>query len=144
MNLGYLDLHLTMAVRRHDAELAAYRGADGVARVYRSNKGLDGKDSNQLVTSLTHDWSTSGRRTEWGVDSVLDRLNELDVNVRGGEVYSRIVEERERLDRDEARMRENEARAVAADIRRDVARAFNDFNLSTVDKKIDPRRTKGA
>lgn len=87
------------------------------------------------ATSLTHNWSASGRPVDWGIDHIVNRINSID-REKFYSFYDEMNRKREEDVKLQERARKNEYRAIAADMRRDFAKATNDVNTSTIDKEI--------
>jgi len=101
--------------------------------VYAYSKPVD-----QFIMSFTEDWQEGSKPVDWGVEPLLERIQEID-SWRDDTGYQRFCERRERNERIKKQTLRNELRARAADMRVDFAKATNDLNLSSVDM-LDPRR----
>lgn len=143
---------LTRNLKAHDGELYARRASNGVIHVYRRGVRWESYDfggallhysrpSPRFILALTENWTLKTPGVDWGIEPVLSKLKEWDPHLddtRGEQ--DRM--ERERAEQDRKRERRNNNRAIAADMRKDFAKVFNDINTASMDKKLKPRRTK--
>jgi hypothetical protein len=139
-------------LKSYDSKLFVVEGYDGKLHVHReidrfmkSNGGmvdLNAGDYNpQYLFSLTDTWKFEGKAVEWGAEPLLETIRSLDE--WNCDNFEDMVRRRERRAEDKKRIRENELRAIAADCRRDFARATNDINTSTLEK-VDRRRMRNG
>lgn len=144
---------LTRNVRAYDRELFCDRDSHGVIHVYRNamrflRYDFDGKNLSyavnqpQIVLSLTDNWMISGKSREWGIEPLMRRLAEID-NWNDDSKYDDMCRDRAKRENWAKEAKRQEYRAVAADMRRDFAKAVSEINTSTINK-IDRRRLKGA
>lgn len=131
--LRYINEHLS----NYDPALSAERDAQGVIRVFRKApimkyfeyKGMRFgalSDQKQHIISLTEDWTMTAKPVEWGIEPLMRKISALDA-WRDDSGYENFVKRRQRAEADEARMKRNDIRALAADMRTDFAKATNDI-----------------
>lgn len=138
MRLEWSEKRIERAVKAYDPKLYVLKTPKGMLQVYREPEkslGLFKPDASgsiptpMLVICLTHNWKLDGTPVSWGIEPIMQQLRSMDS--WGDSVsFEQMRERRERAERDEARQRTNEFRAIAADMRRDFARATNDINTS--------------
>lgn len=140
MRLEWSDKRIEKALKAHDSKLFVIKTHRGVLQVYREPEkslGLYRPDISgsiptpMLVFCLTDNWRLDGRPVRWGVEPVMNRLRAMD-SWADSLSFDEMKSNRERLEADESRQRTNEFRAIAADMRRDFAKATNDINTSTI------------
>lgn len=85
------------------------------------------------AASLTHNWTYEGQPVDWGIDFVVNRLNEIR-REQFEMWFDDMVKKRESDKRSKEQSRRNEFRALAADARREFAQATNDINTSSLSK----------
>lgn len=131
-------LRLNRNIKAYDRDLYAVKGANGVVQIMRKTNNTDAflyGDSiiarDQLVFALTDSWKLSGRPVEWGIDPILRKLSEMDAWSKE-RIYEDLVRTRERNEELRRRRNQNELRALAADCRKEFAKATNDINTSTL------------
>lgn len=124
---------LTQAVRTYDKALYVLQTNTGTYQVWRKEypKDWDGltfsaRNEVQFILALTDDWTLKGKPVEWGIDPLLEKLKEMDA-WRDDSYYGQMVKGRERDDANKLSRFKNNARAMAADVRKDVAKAAGDF-----------------
>lgn len=139
MGLEWGAIRIAKALKAHDSKLYVLKTPKGVLQIYREPEkslGLEPDYSGSiptpmLVLCLTDTWKWDGKPVEWGIEPIMHQLRSMDS--WGASVdFKTMVANRERAEADEARQRTNEYRAVAADMRRDFAKATNDINTSTI------------
>lgn len=91
----------------------------------------------QYIMSLTDNWAASGCPVEWGLDPILRRLREIDSHNR--DLMIEIEANHDKAKASKQRALESETEAFVKDWRREFAKATNDINTSTMEKK-DSRR----
>lgn len=142
---------LNKHLRAYDRDLYAERFESGVIHIFRKvttwvHFELNGtkfgyaKTTPLFIIALTDNWLLTGNPVQWGIEPLMSKIRDMD-NWREDSTYTNIVKEREQLQRNQERSARNNVRALAADMRRDFARATNDINTSTL-KKIEKRRLK--
>lgn len=80
---------------------------------------------NQYIFSMTHNWKFEGRPVEWGMDNIVSHLNFIDS--WKNDDYEKFVKLREQKEKWREESKSNNRRALAADMRKDFARATNDI-----------------
>lgn len=147
-----IDQRLTNKLKKYDRKLYAYRAPTGVTMIMREADRMEASDFHQeeedpallnpqFIFACTSDLSLRGQPQEWGIEPILNQLKGMDVWRDGSWLKERKVRiEREKAD--EERQQKNQIRAIAADARKDFAKATNDINTSTIEK-IDNRRNYG-
>jgi hypothetical protein len=136
---------LTREVKKLDAKLYAYRASNGMIQIHREGDRLEASDFNQsapelarlnpqFILALTDTWTLQGQPVEWGLEPVLTRLREMD-SWNSGFSYEAFTKERDRRNQDKERVKRNNIRAIASDLRKDFAKATNDINTSSFDVK---------
>lgn len=129
---------LTKSLSRYDRRLNAKYVGNGLVNILFSDSNY-----NQLVFSLTDDWTMDGEPVRWGYMPILERLQRIDMSGRAVS-FDEKRKHREQVKEDKHRMFKNELDAGLIDKRRDFAKAFNDINTSTLDKTKDKRRLKNG
>lgn len=140
---------VTRLLKQYDSDLIAKRYLDGTLAILRKRRGYDfyrfsdcvlwsSFDWEDLVLPITDNWIETGRPVDWGIEPILWQMQKID-GWRDDSDYDRFYQDRERRKANRARARRNEMRALAADCRREFARATNDINTSSLDR-IDRRR----
>jgi len=124
---------LKSKLKLHDSALYAVRNASGKICIMRRNQNKaaiqDFDDSivrDQFVCALTEDWTANAKAVDWGVDPVLMQLREMDSWARETQ-YEDFCRRRDMALADKERRKKNELRALAADSRKEFARATNDI-----------------
>lgn len=131
--MDYGVMRANQLVKRYDRDLYAQRNAMGKLIVMRKNLNPgasdfweDDKTPDQFILALTDNWRINGTPTEWGYEQVRLKLAEMDGWVRKS-MYEEFCLRRERYEEDKGRAKRNDLRALAADVRKDFARATNDI-----------------
>lgn len=143
----------TRAVKRYDRDLYCDKNRMGVLCIFRRVKRyipvVEAKDfkllnlaeDKQLVFSLTDTWTAQGKPRAWGVDIVLDRLREIDLQAR-----ERLIEEmdaaNERVDQSLERDRRNKFEAFASDFRHIVKKETDDILIHSLSKDEPNKRLR--
>jgi len=144
---------LNALLKRYDSDLYPKRFMDGALGVFRKKRAYelydyDGAtllvavDLDDLVLPITDTWLETGMPVDWGIEPILSMIQKTDA-WRDDTDYDRFCEARAQRKRNRERAFRNEIRAIAADTRREFARATNDINTSTL-AKIDKRRIYDA
>jgi hypothetical protein len=118
---------INRAVKKLDSRLFAIKDTFGVIQVLRKNH-LD--DSTDFILALTENWQANGKPIDAGTDYVMHRLRYCDG--WNNNDYDEFCKKRDMMEVDRKRQTRNEFRAVAADMRKDFAKATSDFNLSSL------------
>lgn len=129
---------LTKFVRKYDRKLYVLKTDTGMYQLWREGTRADISDYSLLpgnyvlrpnpefVFALTHNWSLNGRPVEWGLEPLREKLLDSD-GWRDDTSYDKMAKKRERRDEDNKRIQRNELRARASDLRKDFAKATNEF-----------------
>jgi len=139
---------LTEFLRKYDRDLFAYRNIEGKTLIMRKvNKDFlieddDSLPRSQMILALTEDWTGRTAPKDWGLEPIYQKLSSMDA-WRDEQWLKKDQERREMRERDKERVRRNDIRARAADLRKDFARATNDINTSTLEKVDHRRMTDG-
>jgi hypothetical protein len=142
---------LTKHLKKYDSDLFAERLDNGVIQIsrhknywipfqYEGKKYLYAKSVPHYVTVLTDTWLVTGKPRDWGIEPLMARIRDMD-GYRNDTMLDQVRAVRERNEADKLRGMRNDFRAIAADMRKDFAKATSDINTSTVNK-IDKRRLK--
>lgn len=84
----------------------------------------------QFILALTHNWLLTGEPVDWGIEPIMETLRSMDQ--WNHDDFNEMIETRDRKERDRLRSQNSEFRAIAADLRKDYARATNDINVSNL------------
>lgn len=142
---------LNSHLKRYDRDLYADAAMDGLVTIYRNHTtyirySFEGKNlyvstvRPQWVTALTKDWSASSCPIEWGIEPILSRLKTMD-QWRKENALDGVRRHNEKVKANKQREQHNNLKALAADVRRDFAKATNDINTANL-KKVYNRRKK--
>lgn len=142
----------TRALKRYDRDLFAGRNQDGVICVFRKHKRFEpvcvsddfrflnlvvGK---QFVCSLTENWTLRTHPRAWGIDHVLDKVKQMDLQYNE-DILKSLDAQNEKVDEAERRSFRNDTEAFFSEHRRDFAKAFDD-NVGCIHSlsKDEPRK----
>lgn len=145
---------INRTVKAYDPTLLATRRANGMIMVLRRGDRLAASDFNQSEPELTHlnpqfilaltdTWKVDGIPVNRGLEPLLQELRSRD-GWNDPNIYRDLKKRREQKEEDQARARKNEFRAIAADARKDFAKATNDINTSILEKTDNRRKNKWA
>lgn len=127
----------TRELKRYDRDLYAGRTKDGALCVFRKVKRYDLvcdedtfklyylKEDKQLVLALTDNWALTGSPRQWGIDSVLNRIREMDLQANA-DFFDKLDQQNEKVDESNNRHFRNEAEAFFADNRKEFADAIDE------------------
>lgn len=125
-------------VRQYDRKLYAIQTGRGLIQVWREGEREDAvcledddfdyilRPNPQFILALTDNWKSSGTPVDMGLEPLALKLRQMDSWNRD-DLYSSMVKQREENEADQKRQKKNEIRAMAADVRRDIAKATNDI-----------------
>lgn len=141
---------ITRSIREYDRDLYA-KSTHGRVDIMRKNASYESYDidgervlflrpADQLVMSLTDNWSASGEPRDWGIEPILARLRAMDLWSRP-EFFEEIELGNEKVRESEKRDLSNNVESFLYDFRSAFKRTFADYNMSTVNK-FDRRRLK--
>ena len=151
--MSYQALAYTRAVKRYSKDLYCAPNLSGTLCIFRNAKRFvpvcvtdDFKLLNlvidkQLVFAMTDTWSPSGTPRAWGIDVVLDRLKEHDLQARE-RFFEELEAENERVRKSKDRAISNELEAFASEYRREFAKATNDILIHSLSKDEPRKRIK--
>lgn len=131
---------ITQEVKKYDRRLYAVRASNGMIQIHRKADRIEASDFNmtmpelsslnpQFILALTDTWKLSGKPVEWGLEPIMRMIRNMDSWNQPDmldELHRRQEADKERKQR---RFR-NDIRAMAADMRKDFARATNDLSTS--------------
>lgn len=127
---------LTKELKLYSRDLYADRGPNGAVQVYRKatryeSYQFEGKTLTvslpmpQLILHLTDNWLPSGKPVEWGIEPIGWKIRSMDSH-RDDSYFEKMLNNREQEKQITETNRKNEFKAIAADMRRDFAKATND------------------
>lgn len=143
----------TRALKRYDKDLFCAPNLDHVLCVFRKHKRFvpvcvseDFKLMNlivdkQYVFSLTEDWTLKTKPRAWGIDFVINKLHEIDLQVHE-RLLDEIEHQNEKVDESKERSFMNEAEAFWADNRRAFAKATDEILVHSLSKDEPKKRLK--
>ena len=83
----------------------------------------------QFILALTDTWKLNGQPVDWGLEPIMSQLRSMD-RWSDSEQFNQMIKRREENEADQSRQKRNELRALAADSRRDFAKATNEINTA--------------
>lgn len=124
-------------LKRYDKMLFVYSNKFGIDLVMRQADRLEASDYNQIepevsalhpqiIFALTDDWKPTGNPVPWGIEPVMERLKWMD-SWRDPDMFRRMEKNNELCEDDESRQRHNNLRALAADVRPELKKAYGDY-----------------
>lgn len=130
---------LTQEVKSYSKDLYADRSPNGSVQIYRRATRFESYEFQgkvltvslplpQLVLHLTDNWLPSGKPVEWGIEPICWKIRSMDSH-RDDSYFEKMVKQREEIDSINQQSRRNEIRAIAADMRKDFAKATNDVSV---------------
>lgn len=140
---------ITREIQLHDRDLYCAKDYKGRMSIFRKSYAHDDfwiDDQTvirslvfrpQYIMSLTDNWGANGSPVDWGLEPIVRRLREIDSHNR--DLMAEIERNYDKAKESKQRTLENETEAFVKDWRRDFAKATNDINTSTLEKK-DSRR----
>jgi hypothetical protein len=150
--MGWRIKRLTQELQKHDRCLFAQETSNGMVQVWRKADRWGAADllreetgfsqPLQFITALTDNWKLDGIPVDHGIDPLMFRIRQMDSWQQGTQLEA-MRKRRDSEDEDRKRQRNNENRAIAADLRKDFAKATNDINTSILEK-ADARREHGT
>lgn len=142
--MNFWVTRLTKELRKADKDLFARMDGDRI-NVYRWGKTYQRHDLEggaalfvvdrqpRYVFSLSSNWSLSGIPVAWGIEPVMQRLQEIDAHNR--DVYAQLMEEREKAEKSKERAESAHFEDIARETRTEFKRAFEDYNVSQLAPK---------
>lgn len=122
---------VTKVVRDYDPCLYAMEMPDGRIDIYRKNR--ENISPPHFIFSLTDTWQPSGRKVDWGVDPILNRIRAHDLWRDDGFVESWIADDEKRAESRD-RSRRSGVEDFLYDFRGQFNKTFNDVNTSNMNK----------
>jgi hypothetical protein len=133
-------------LKRYDSDLFPRRYLDGTLGIMRKRRDYDfyrfnqekfvlwfARDWEDLVLPCTDNWIETGRPVDWGIEPILSQIQKSDAWRDDGD-YDRFVKSRDQIKQNKQIAFKNNVRALAADCRKEFAKATNDINTSSLDK----------
>lgn len=130
---------INQALRKYDRDLYALREPVGVINVFRQGRRIDDsmipdcleyleilRPNPQYLFSLTNNWNLNGTPVEWGLEPIMYKIREMDSWSHEISLDD-MRRKREWADREAERIRVNEFKAVASELRRPFAKITNDY-----------------
>lgn len=151
--MSFEALKYTRAVKRYDRDLLCDFNLQRQLCIFRKTKRfvpvcvdegfkfLNLVEAREYVFALTDNWSTSGRKRAWGVDFVLNRLREVDLQAQE-RFFEEMDAQEERVEESKRRSFKNEAEAWASDNRRAFQKATEDVLVHSLSKDEPKKRLK--
>lgn len=143
----------TKALKGYDRELFAGRTRDGLPCVFRRSKRfvpaceLDGIplstliEDKHFIIALTDNWTARGLPRDWGIDSVLNRIKEIDA-LANERLFEEMDAHNEKVDESKKRAVKNEMEAFWSHERRRFAKATDDILTHSLSKDEPRKRLK--
>ncbi len=131
-------LVITRHIKRWDRRLSANYAGNGMIHILFADSNV-----NKLVMSLTDNWSSSGSPRLWGIEPILMRLREIDMSANE-RALENIRKDREKNAGIAKKDMKNKIEDGLREQRPQFAKAFEHINTSSLNKKYDKRRIKGA
>lgn len=141
------------AVKRYDRDLSCGFTKEGVLCVFRRKKQfipvvveddfklLNLVEGRELVFPLTDTWTMRGKKRDWGIDHVLNRLRDIDTQIN-----ENLLDDMDRANEkvDQARERDllNEAEAFWSDQRKAFVKATDDILVHSLSKDEPHKRMR--
>lgn len=131
---------LNRALRSYDRHLYAVKLVNDLVQVRRRSEkqeltayGLIDSPttlSDHLILSLTDDWKPNGKPVDRGIEPVMEMIRGMDA-WHDDSYFGRMLDRREVEKNDRDRQQKNHIRAIAADGRKDFAKATNDYIVTS-------------
>lgn len=142
----------TKALKRYDRDLYAERNRDGVICIFRKYKRyepviesesfrfLNLIQDKQFVCALTENWTLRTEPRMWGIDHVLNKMREMDLQYNE-RMLEALEEQEKKVEEAERRSFRNEAEAFFADHRSEFVKTFDQtMGLTHSLSKDEPRK----
>lgn len=126
---------LNFHIKRLDKSLVALPNGNHVA-IYENRNG-----AMHLVFALTHNWQVTGYPVPWGIEVIQARIRAIDV-WNNDDSFNKMLVHNERIDQSNEKDNLNNIESFLYDFRRQFAKATNDINTGTLEKK-DRRNQNG-
>jgi len=131
---------LTRVLRSYDRHLYAVKLPNGLVQVRRKAERqeqtafglIDAPTmiSDHLILSLTDDWKPNGNPVDRGIEPVMEMIRGMDA-WHDDSYFGRMLDRRDAEKNDRDRQQKNHIRAIAADGRKDFAKATNDYVVTS-------------
>lgn len=142
---------ITRAIRKYDRDLYA-KAVHGRIDIMRRSARYESYDIDssarllfvrpveQLIFSLTDNWSINGSPVEWGILPILARLKAIDCWNRG-DFFEELESAYENREKSNKRELKNNTEGFLSEFHSVFRNTFKDYNVSNLNK-IDRRRIK--
>ena len=147
-----LKQDITRSLKRYDGDLFCDHNPNGVLCVFRKVKRFvpvcetDGfslktlVEAREFVFALTDTWNLRGKPRSWGVDHILNRLREIDLQAQE-KFFEAMEEAEEKAAKTKRKDFRNEAEAFWADHRKEFIKATDAVYGTTVSlSKDEPKK----
>lgn len=140
----------TKALSRYDRDLFCAHNREGVLCVFRkwkrfepvcvdeSFKILNLIQDKQFVCALTENWSLSTKPRQWGIDHVLTKIRQMDLQYNE-RLFDEMDQHNDKVDESSKRSFRNETEAFWSENRRAFAKATDDILVHSLSKD-EPRK----
>lgn len=143
---------ITERLRGYDPMLYCEKSREGKLCVYRKGQRIESYFIDEVgavvqfvrpapffIFAITDDWSLQGLSVDWGIEPIMQRLKRIDSWNRdiAEEAIRQAEEKEEAITID----RQNKTESFLKDFRRQFAKATNDINTSTLERK-DSRKNR--
>jgi len=148
----FLDSY-TKALKSYDSELFAGRTKDGVPCVFRRTKRyfpiyeweggklLDLRYDKEFIIALTENWTARGKPRDWGIDRVLNRIQEIDA-LANEKLFDELDAQNEKVDESRKRSLRNEMEGFWSHERRRFAKATDGILTHSLSHDEPKKRLK--
>ena len=136
---------LTQHLRAYDSKLYAQREQNGAIHVYREGSRIETFEHNgetylylkvqpMFVLALTDNWNIKGRPVDWGIDPLINRIQEIDAWNKGLTI-DEMIQGYDKRTENIAKDRRNQNEAWLYDNRSIFKKSFNEVNTSNLNVK---------
>jgi hypothetical protein len=123
------------AKREHNGCIYVYRKASKIVRFeHKDQSYLYPQESPMFVLALTDNWNVKGKPVDWGIEPLMNRIQEIDAWNRGLTIDA-MIQGYEKQTENLARDRHNQNEAWLYDNRSIFKKTFNDTNTSNLNVK---------
>jgi GTPase involved in cell partitioning and DNA repair len=131
---------INQEVKRYDKTLFAHRNMNNTILILRKADRLEASDYNQiepnlaslnpqLILALTDNWKANGKNCDRGIEPVMQMIRSMDTWSKEDQLPI-MRKKREEEEEQKKRSFRNNVGALAADIRKDFAKATNDISTN--------------